>query len=78
MADEAIRRGGNAACIVNAANEVAVAAFLRERIGFYDIYDIIASTLDKATRIEHPDYADYVASNAEARDIALRQIKNEK
>ena len=43
-----------------------------------DIYDIIASTLDKATRIEHPDYADYVASNAEARDIALRQIKNEK
>lgn len=78
LADEAIRRGGNAACIVNAANEVAVAAFLRERIGFYDIYDIIASTLDKATRIEHPDYADYVASNAEARDIALRQIKNEK
>lgn len=76
LAGEAIRRGGNAACVINAANEVAVAAFLQGRIGFYDIYDTIADTLSRATYVAEPLHDDYVASNAEAREIALQRIKN--
>ncbi|MDE6160157.1 MAG: 1-deoxy-D-xylulose-5-phosphate reductoisomerase, partial [Muribaculaceae bacterium] len=67
LADTAIRRGGNTACVINAANEVAVAAFLHERIGFYDIYDTIAATLARDSFTATHDYADYVASNTEAR-----------
>ena len=74
LADEAIRRGGNTACIINAANEIAVDAYLHDRIGFYDIYDIITRTLGKATFTASPDYADYVASNAEARSIAAEMV----
>lgn len=75
LADTAIRRGGNTACVINAANEVAVAAFLHERIGFYDIYDTIAATLERASFTATPDYADYVASNTEARAIAGDFVK---
>ena len=70
LADTAIRHGGNTACIINAANEIAVAAFLRDAIGFYDIYGVIEGTLSRATFVDHPEYADYVASNLEARSIA--------
>lgn len=75
LADTAIRRGGNTACVINAANEVAVAAFLHERIGFYDIYNTIAATLERASFTATPDYADYVASNTEARAIAGDFVK---
>lgn len=75
LADTAIRRGGNTACVINAANEVAVAAFLHERIGFYDIYDTIAATLERASFTATPDYVDYVASNTEARAIAGDFVK---
>ena len=75
LADEAIRRGGNAACVINAANEIAVAAYLHGQIGFYDIYDTIAHTLGNASYIAEPGYADYVASNTEARTIAREYIK---
>ena len=77
LADEAIRRAGNTACVINAANEIAVAAYLHDRIGFYDIYDTIAATLERASFVGRPDYADYVASNAEARAIAA-EIINQK
>ncbi|MBD5276107.1 MAG: 1-deoxy-D-xylulose-5-phosphate reductoisomerase [Bacteroides sp.] len=70
LADTAIRHGGNTACIINAANEIAVAAFLRDAIGFYAIYGVIEGTLSRATFVDHPEYADYVASNLEARAIA--------
>ncbi|MDE6043340.1 MAG: 1-deoxy-D-xylulose-5-phosphate reductoisomerase, partial [Muribaculaceae bacterium] len=56
--------------IINAANEIAVAAFLCDAIGFYDIYGVIEGTLSRATFVDHPEYADYVASNLEARAIA--------
>lgn len=62
--------------MINAANEVAVAAFLQERIGFYDIYDTIAGTLARASFVAEPDYDDYVASNTEARAIAHELIKS--
>jgi len=72
---EAARRGGTAPCVMNAANEIAVAAFLQDRIRFTDIYNIIEKTMADMPLVEHPDYADYVASNAEARDYAARLVQ---
>lgn len=75
LAFEALRRKGNAACVVNAANEVVNLAFRRGRIGFLDMGDIIEKTLDKATVIQTPTYEDYINSDAEARRIAEECIK---
>ena len=75
LAYEAIRRGGNAACVVNAANEVVNLAFRQGRCGFLDMGDIIAKTLDKATVIKTPTLEDYFASDKEARRIAEEMIK---
>lgn len=72
FAYEAIRQGGNMPCIMNAANEVVVAAFLEERIGFLQMSDVIEQTMAKATFIGKPSYEDYVATDAEAREIAAR------
>ncbi len=68
-------RGGNAACVMNAANEIAVAAFLKNQIKFTDIYKIIEHTLAWAPFVETPSYDDYVNSNAEARAYASSLIK---
>ena len=76
LAYEAIRRGGNAACVVNAANEVVNLAFRQGRCGFLDMGDIIAKTLDKATVIKTPTLEDYFASDKEARRIAESLINN--
>lgn len=76
LARLSLERGGNTACVVNAANEVAVAAFLEGRIGFTDIYRVIDTTLGKASFVASPDYPDFVASNAEARAIAAEAVDN--
>ncbi len=70
LAFEALRRGGNACCVVNAANEVVNLAFRDGRIGFLDMGDIIEQTLEKATVIKTPTYEDYINSDHEAREIA--------
>lgn len=70
IAQEAMRKGGNAACVMNAANEIAVQAFLQDKIGFLQIAEVIASALEKSSFVEKPSYEDYVASDAEARRIA--------
>ncbi len=70
LAHLAMERGGNAACAINAANEVAVAAFLKDRIGFNDIYKTIVDTLDRTPFIADATYDDFVATNSEARAIA--------
>lgn len=75
LAFEAIRRGGNAACVVNAANEVVNLAFRQNRCGFLDMGDIIAKTLDKATYVAKPTLDDYFASDKEAREIAESMLK---
>ncbi|MFC2451263.1 MAG: 1-deoxy-D-xylulose-5-phosphate reductoisomerase [Tannerella forsythia] len=67
---EAIRKGGNMPCILNAANEVAVAAFLEDRAGFLQMSDVIARTMEKAIFVARPTYDDYVQTDAEARRIA--------
>ncbi|MDE6300229.1 MAG: 1-deoxy-D-xylulose-5-phosphate reductoisomerase [Muribaculaceae bacterium] len=74
LARRALEAGGNLACVINAANEVAVSAFLHGQISFPDIYATIVDTAERATRIESPSYDDYVASNAEARRIAQEII----
>ena len=83
MAYEAIRRGGNMPCIVNAANEIVNRAFLEDRCGFLQMADVIAETMQRATFIPTPTYDDYVATDAEARRIAAElllkgKVKSEK
>lgn len=70
----AMERRGTSACIINAANEIAVAAFLNGKIGFYDIYDTVCHTLGTVAAIQNPEFADYVATNAEARAVASEFI----
>jgi 1-deoxy-D-xylulose-5-phosphate reductoisomerase len=74
LAFEAIRRGGNACCVVNAANEIVNLAFRQGRIGFLDMGDIIEKTLEKATVIKKPTYEDYINSDNEARKIATELL----
>jgi 1-deoxy-D-xylulose-5-phosphate reductoisomerase len=75
LAYHALERGGNTACVINAANEIAVAAFLNRHIAFLDIYDTIVSTLDKIAFIERPTFEDFVNTNTEARLRAEEIIK---
>ena len=67
---EAINRGGNMPCIMNAANEVAVDLFLREQIHFTHISHIVKQTMQQATFIQQPTLEDYIATDQEARAIA--------
>jgi 1-deoxy-D-xylulose-5-phosphate reductoisomerase len=75
LATEALFKGGNAPCVLNAANEIAVYAFLRNRIGFLDMTDLIDNTLQKINFIENPSLEEYFESDAEARNFAASLIK---
>ena len=70
LAYEALNRGGNMACIVNAANEVVVSAFLKDKISFLRMSEVIEQTMAKVPFIQIPTYEDYVATDAEARRMA--------
>ncbi len=72
----ALEKGGTAACVINAANEIAVDAFLQEHIGFTDIYRTVEHTLSHVPFVTKPEYADYVATNSEARAVASQFIKS--
>lgn len=74
LAYEALHRAGNMPCIVNAANEVVVAAFLRDEIGFLHMSDVIEQTMAKVSYVKTPTYDDYVATDAEARRVAQGMI----
>ena len=76
LAYEALNRGGNMACIVNAANEVVVSAFLKDRISFLRMSEVIEQSMAKVSFIQTPTYEDYVATDAEARRVAESLIKN--
>jgi len=67
---DAVRKGGNMPCILNAANEIAVDAFLHDKIGFLQMSDLIERTMAKATFIPSPSYEDYVQTDREARNLA--------
>ncbi len=75
MAYEALDRGGNMPCIVNAANEIVNRAFLEDRCGFLQMGDVIAETMQRATFDKNPTYETYIATDAEARRIATELIK---
>ena len=70
LAYEALNQGGNMACIVNAANEVVVSAFLKDRIPFLRMSEVIEQSMAKVPFIQTPTYEDYVATDAEARRVA--------
>ena len=74
LAFEALERGGNAPCILNAANEVVVAEFLRDKVGFLDMSDIIAECLQLVSFVEKPSLEDYIATDREARSKAQELI----
>ncbi|MEO6582689.1 MAG: 1-deoxy-D-xylulose-5-phosphate reductoisomerase, partial [Ferruginibacter sp.] len=70
LATEALQKGGNVACVLNAANEIAVWAFLKNRIGFLDITAVVEKTMAKINFIEKPTLQDYFDSDGEARNFA--------
>jgi 1-deoxy-D-xylulose-5-phosphate reductoisomerase len=78
LAFDALAKGGNAPCILNAANEIAVAAFLNREVGFLEMSDLIEETLEKATFIAHPSLEDYIGADEEARTITTQLIKRNK
>lgn len=75
LATDALHKGGNLPCILNAANEIAVYAFLRNRIGFLDMTDLIERTMNQIPWIEKPTMEEYFESDAEARNFAASVIK---
>lgn len=78
LAFQAMDKGGNMPCILNAANEIAVDRFLEGEVGFVEMSDVIEKTMIRSTFKEHPTFDDYVASNDEARNIASGIINERK
>lgn len=74
LASLALSDGGTSACVINAANEIANDAFRRGFVKFTDIYRIIMNTLEATPFIASPTYEDYVATNDEARRVAIEQV----
>jgi 1-deoxy-D-xylulose-5-phosphate reductoisomerase len=75
LATEALLKGGNMPCLLNAANEIAVWAFLRNRIGFLDITAVVEKTMLNCAFIEQPTLEEYFESDGEARNFAASLIK---
>ncbi len=75
LAEEALYKGGNLPCILNAANEIAVFAFLRNRIGFLDITAMVEKTMNKIPFLQNPTLEEYFDSDAEARNYAASMIQ---
>jgi len=74
LAFEALKLGGNMPCILNAANEIAVQAFLEDKIGFLQMSVIIEKTMQKVAFIKIPSYSDYMDCDKEARSVALELL----
>jgi 1-deoxy-D-xylulose-5-phosphate reductoisomerase len=74
LAFDAMKQGGNMACIMNAANEIAVALFLQDKIGFLQIADVVERTMEKVAFVAQPTLEDFIASDGEARKIASEQV----
>ena len=76
LAFQAMKQGGNMPCILNAANEVVVEAFLNDQIGFLEMSDAITDCMQKITFIDTPNYDDYVATDTESRIFTRNWILN--
>jgi len=76
LAFEAMNKGGNAPCILNAANEIAVAAFLQDKVGFLQMSNVVEKCLQTVSHIAKPSYEDYVETDKETRRVAEKTISN--
>ena len=74
LAYNAMEKGGNMPCILNAANEIAVAGFLQNKIGFLNMPDLIADCMEKITFVPNPNLEDYVATNKATRILANKLL----
>jgi 1-deoxy-D-xylulose-5-phosphate reductoisomerase len=74
LAFDALKKGGNQPCVLNAANEIVVEAFLNDKIGFFEMSDIIEKTLEKIPFIAFPDYETYKVCNREAKEFSKSLI----
>ena len=74
FAFEAMKQGGNMPCVLNAANEIAVEAFLKEKLSFTGMSDLIENTMAKADYIAKPTIDDYVQTDRASREIAKQQL----
>lgn len=74
LAMEALKQGGNMPCILNAANEIAVYAFLKNRIGFLDMTEVVERTMERITYLENPTLEEYFETDGEARNFAASLI----
>ena len=72
LAIHAMERGGNLPCILNAANEIAVSAFLKDQIGFLEMSELIEECMNGVTFVEHPTLEDYILTDIETRIKAIR------
>jgi 1-deoxy-D-xylulose-5-phosphate reductoisomerase len=75
LAFEALRRGGNMPCVLNAANEVAVEAFLKDKVGFLEMSDVVERCLEKMDYIGSPAFEDYVQTDSQTRQMAWELIR---
>lgn len=75
LAMEALAKGGNLPCVMNAANEIAVYAFLKNRIGFLDMTEVIEKTMNKVSYVQKPSLEEYFESDGDARSYAADLIK---
>ena len=71
---QALKKGGNMPCVLNAANEIAVEFFLKEKIGFLNMSDLIADCMEKITFVKNPSVEDYIETNNETRILAKTLI----
>lgn len=78
LAFQALEKGGNAPCVLNAANEIAVAAFLKDEIGFLEMSYLVEQCLNEMSYINEPRFEDYVETDAATRRKATEIIKNKK
>ncbi|MFT6055295.1 MAG: 1-deoxy-D-xylulose-5-phosphate reductoisomerase [Roseivirga sp.] len=75
LAFEALKQGGNMPCVLNAANEVAVALFLKDEISFLGMSDLVEHCMQKVSFIKKPTYEDYVFTDEATRKIAFERLK---
>jgi len=74
LAYEAMAQGGNVPCVLNAANEVVVDAFLKDKVGFLEMSEIVEQTMNKVSKVAKPSLEDYISTDQETRIIALELV----
>ncbi|MFM7857104.1 MAG: 1-deoxy-D-xylulose-5-phosphate reductoisomerase, partial [Flammeovirgaceae bacterium] len=75
LAFEALHRGGNVPCVLNAANEIAVEEFLNDRLGFLQMSNVVEQCMNNISYVPHPTLSDYIETNRETRAKAKEIVK---